>query len=328
MDAKRIGLGTRSLGPGTFERVSRLKALEEVVVRGPVEGFVLTRANVEHLKSLPALKELWISDVRIEGAALAAIGELHGLDTLTISDDGNSLENLHGLKQLRILRVYGLKEDSMHKLGGFPQLRELGLTSGLSDGGVSALSGLRELEAFSVEDQCSLTDAGLQKLRDLPRLRRVQLNDCRLTGSGFAGLKWPAIERIYLTGNPVSDSLASGLEGFPSLKGVLILKSPPQLTDKYLCRIARTLHALEDLKGGLGPEVTDRGIECLKGHASLREIWLTDTSVTPAAAQILRSIPTLREVKFPAGWPMPEVEALYWELQARRSRDLKEQKKK
>jgi hypothetical protein len=98
-----------------------------------------------------------------------------------------------------------------------------------------------------------ITDKGLAYLREAPQLESLQFGSPgEVSEAGLANLRYLShLRRLNLKGFEMSDEIMLHLAG---------------------------LQELEDLS--LGPGVTDRGLECLRGMQKLRKLDLTATKVT------------------------------------------------
>jgi hypothetical protein len=106
------------------------------------------------------------------------------------------------------------------------------------------------------------TNADLERLSGLTRLRTLNLGGTRITDAGLADLKGQTgLEELYLLATPLTDA---GLDHLRGLTGLRIL----------------------DLSA---TRVTDRGLEHLKGLTGLRTLNLAATRVTPRAIWTLRA---------------------------------------
>jgi hypothetical protein len=106
---------------------------------------------------------------------------------------------------------------------------------GFTDAEIDAVIECPEVVDLTME-RVSITDAGLVKLKALPKLRRLILNDCPITGRGLetlAGL--PLRDQLFsigLRGSQVKDEDLVWLKDFPALERVDV--SQTSLTDACL----------------------------------------------------------------------------------------------
>ena len=187
------------------------------------------RVTGRGLCALPRLEHVVLSGCAAQDDALAGLAPLPGLDSLVLDRNralqGPGLTHLTGLSRLRRLslnRCTSVAEQHLRHLHPLAALRQLdlgGLTlsdAGLagicrlralrslrvnanidrgwideriSDAGLAPLSQLAALERLELEVGCGVTDAGLDHLAGLPRLREVSLNYTAVTPDGVARLE-------------------------------------------------------------------------------------------------------------------------------------------
>ena len=134
-------------------------------------------------------------------------------------------------------------------------------------------------------------DADLAHLKGLTGLRRLNLNDAKVTDAGLEHLAdMTALQTLVLSGTAVTDA------------GLAHLKSLRRLQMLDLWSTAVTGAGLEHLKGGTGlrtlrladTKVADAGLEHLRGLRGLRELDLRFTKVTDAGLKQLKGLTGLR----------------------------------
>jgi hypothetical protein len=107
--------------------------------------------------------------------------------------------------------------------------------SGFTDDAIDAVIECPQVVDLTLE-KVSITDAGLAKLRGLPELSRLILNDCPISGSGLQTLsELPLREKMYsigLRGTMLKDGDLTWLKECPRLQRVDV--SQTALTDASL----------------------------------------------------------------------------------------------
>jgi len=158
-------------------------------------------------------------------------------------------------------------------------------------------------------DNPSVDDAALQRLKDLQHLWQIGLHRTRITDAGLKTLgDIASLEVVQISGTGVTDAGIQHLGRLPRLRslncgstkvtaaGLIALrqKADPRflylsslnLSDSGLKQIVTAFGKLERLDVAFNP-ITDVGLESLMGMTSLRELGLLDTTVTKAGVQKL-----------------------------------------
>ena len=186
-----------------------------------VGNFTISDVELAELKHLTPLKRLRISAARISDEGLAFLPELKELESLDISHNGTRLTN-----------------NCLHH--------------------VRKLSGLRELV---LHNNVRINDVGLERLQELTKLRKLNLNGTRITDSGLAHLEnMIHLTDLQLGGTRITDA---GLVHLRELK--------------YLRMLNRS-----------GTPITNAGLADLKRLQTLGRLMLDYTKVTPAGVNGLK----------------------------------------
>lgn len=133
-----------------------------------------------------------------------------------------------------------------------------------------------------------ISDAGLESLKDLKKLRVLQLPGTAITDRGLATIasQWPDLTELRVGRTRVTDAGLRHLSGMKRLQalgllnddvtddGLAVLSGLPELNDLYLS----------------GTKITDQGLWQLS-HLRLKEIRLENTAVTDAGLEFLRAMP-------------------------------------
>jgi hypothetical protein len=145
---------------------------------------------------------------RRQREAVAAIDKMGGMTWYDYQDDAHDaaatsvtpptprwLRKLFGIDLFSdVISVYaaGMKDADIGVLDGFPGIRRLLVSSRhFSDAGLRSLKKLSKLTTLDID--APITDAGLQHLRDLPRLKVVNLYHTKTTKRGVELFRqsWP-----------------------------------------------------------------------------------------------------------------------------------------
>lgn len=193
--------GTQVDGDG-LKHLRGLTILQSLDLSGTrVDG-----AGLKHLRGLVRLKELHLGGTRVDGPALAHLRGLVHLQRLDLDGtrvDGAAMEHLRGLTELHYLSLMltDVDDAGLERLQGLTNLETIRLGETLvTDDGLEALAASPRLhwvelfdptldDAVCTDDDPRITDAGLARLIQLPRLVRLSLAGSRLTEARIDGLQ-------------------------------------------------------------------------------------------------------------------------------------------
>ena len=211
---------------------------------------------------------------------------------------GDLLKNLHGLKNLKALYLFG---------------------TDVSDGELQHLDELPNLESIDLGG-CNVTTEGILQLRSSRKLKRLGLDDIRPplndNDIGRIASAWPNLESISLGSCQITDA---GLSHVGNLRRLRYLNvSRTQITDKGLGSLAglsqlTTLHAnntriLDQGMVHLGAMeslekldlnytgISDRGLREVRGLTNLKRIYFLGTKVTDDGLEYLKPLKTIEFV--------------------------------
>jgi internalin A len=293
---KRLDLSFTYVSDPGIERLQQLKQLEELTL-DTTEA--ITDAAVSYLRANKHLRKLVLRGTDITDVGMPYIAELTDLRSLDLNDTmvGNvGFESLPALSQLEELNLGGTRitGTNLNFLKLLPKLKKLSfngiqrrnggacwspLITDLDLDTISLLSGLEDLNLgvgvslgrtgkpvgagnCRLAGGIRLTDLGLAKLAKLTKLKRLDISGAKITPAGLKVLKnLPQLERLSLWNCKALDDSAA-----PELAAI------SKLTNLDL-------------------SYTSAGDETLKALAALpnlRLLYLTDTKVTPAAAEAFR----------------------------------------
>ncbi len=165
-----------------------------------------------------------------------------------------------------------VSDTTMDEVGALSGLKRLSTGNGtrVTDAGVEKLRNLKRLEYLFLGNP-KVTDAGVKHLRGLTNLKDLRLPNTRLTDDGIPDLvRISKLEWLSLSNTHVTDEGLIRLRGLSGLKGLFIQNT----------------------------EVTDRGLENLTAFTRLEERRLHGTRVTDEGVRNLqRALPGLRVIK-------------------------------
>jgi hypothetical protein len=295
---KRLDLAFTYVTDRGIKELGRLRQLQELNLE---TAEFLTDASMAHLHAnQPTLRKLVLRGVDITDAGMPYVGKLTGLQSLDIShtmlgDVG--LEHLPELSQLEHLKLGGtlITGLNLNFLKLLPKLKTLSLngiqrrnagacwTPRITDldlDTIAMLSGLEELDlgvgvnlgmggkpAAVGGSNCKVTgglqisDLGLAKLTSLKNLKRLNVNGARLSPAGIKVLQGLPLERLSVWNIPaLDDSAAEVLAGIPTLVNLDMSYTP----------------------------VSDLGLQHLASLKNLKQLYLTETKVTPEAVALFQ----------------------------------------
>ena len=162
----------------------------------------------------------------------------------------------------------------------------------VTDAGLEPLKGLPRLRTLQL-DNTQVTDAGLGHIEGLNQLRGLSLNLTMVTDAGLEHLKGlTKIEGLYLAGTEVTDAGLVSLKALPNLQ-VLDLNGT-KVTDAGLSRLIGQTK-IEELYLA-GTKVSDTGLVSLKGLPDLHVLNLDGTKVTDAGLAHLAGMTNLHRL--------------------------------
>jgi internalin A len=141
---------------------------------------------------------------------------------------------------------------------------------------VGRMLGLEELILFPARQ---VTDAGVAHLRGLKHLKKILIDQSRMTDEGLRTLaELPELEHLKLYRHGFSDAGLAHLKRATKLKTLLIGSGTSGVTDAGLASL-QGLADLEELDVS-GSMVTDAGLDRLRGLTKLKDVGVNGTSVT------------------------------------------------
>lgn len=292
---KRLDLSFTYVSDAGIERLQKLPQLEELTLDATE---AITDAAVSYLRANKSLKKLVLRGTDITDVGMPYIATLTGLKSLNLAhtmvgDVG--LESLPALSQLEELDLGGTRITgiNLNFLKLLPKLKKLSfngiqrrnagacwtpLITDLDLDTISLLSGLEDLNLgvgvslgksgvavgagnCHVTGGIQLTDLGVAKLAKLTKLRRLDISGAKITPAGLKALEKLPLERLSLWNCTALDDAAA-----PELASISKLTT---LDLSYTSAGDATLKSLAALP-------------------NLKQVYLTDTKVTPAAVAAFR----------------------------------------
>ena len=231
-----------------------------------------------YLPSFPRLSEFWAEFTDLDDDALAAIGELHGLQYLRLrevqmTDHGfQELKHLQNLTRLALTQIP--VDDGLEALAHLQNLTSLNLTRIPVKKSLEVISTLTQLNYLDLSEIPSVTGDILEMIGQLTKLEGLSLEMRTLTDeniSHLSGLKRLTQLRLALK-TPMS---------YPrqlTSKGIQVFSELPQLQQLQLSSIP-----LDEASSNLLGQLTQ-----------LRYLALKDSGLSPACRlQLKKSLPDL-----------------------------------
>ncbi len=146
-----------------FAPLTRLSQLSEL----RIEGDGVTRECLKQLAALPRLRKLAIVGALLDDAALAELNGLASLEELEVNEQAAQILDLHGLKELRALRLRRFRAPLI-RLTDLPRLANIELNGATLDAvscqNISALPALASLKINDATTRDPLVFDGCPKL--------------------------------------------------------------------------------------------------------------------------------------------------------------------
>jgi len=285
--------------------------------------------DVETLAALASLPGLVRLDLTRTGVADAALAQLRSSSYLQdvnlwgcedLSDAGLvPLGNLHSLRVLDLGRCTGIGDGGVQHLTTLGALQYLGLAgTRVTDQGVRLLADLSALEQLDLAETAitgatvgdlrgleSLVDLslfrcvrfgneGMAHLRDVRRLRRINLGACgQLTDAGLVHMRrLGGLQSLSLEETGITDA---GLSLLDSCIGMRLLDlSWTRVTDEGAARLL-AMSGLMALSLA-GTFVGDGGLRILRAFSDLGRLDLAHTHVSDRGMASLAQLPSLKEL--------------------------------
>ncbi|OYV85611.1 MAG: hypothetical protein B7Z73_13230 [Planctomycetia bacterium 21-64-5] len=157
--------------PITDDDLERIVAVMPELWALSLEKPEVTNAGMVHLRRLRQLRQLSLTRAKI---------------------DSDGLANLEALSELRWLELdlTNVGDDGLKHLRHLPALTTLSLQlTGITDAGLIELTKLPALDNFLDLNGTEVTDAGVETLKQLRRLRRLELGRTKVTAEGIRKLR-------------------------------------------------------------------------------------------------------------------------------------------
>jgi hypothetical protein len=220
-------------------------------------------------------------------------------------------------------------DDVLQWLPSFPRLKRLLLKEGqATDDGLAHVSGLRDLEVFFVWDARAVSDAGIEHLRGLDRLKNIHVSNSQIGDGALAVFgSLPALEELSLQGNAFTDDGVRHLVGLSQLRSLWIggkTRYSDEVTthlsqllnlqelDLQPCRLSddglRQLAPLRQLrrlyvgaKHGTEDTISNESLPTLLAMRELTDLSINNTQLDDDAARQIADLPNLKTLMLTVG---------------------------
>lgn len=227
-----------------LRRLSKMRQLRSIDLRGNMEAGDMTLAAVGKLPQLTALKH---RSTAVTDSGLADLAASPSLESLLMQDfvitnaAGPELAKLAKLSSLEIFRCQGFGSEGVLALAGMPitrltlrdlpdvgdpglavlaqlsQLKRLYLheLASLGDEGLRHLASARELEVLDIWSLPRMTDATVQVIAGLPNLKELSIRETGVTEASAAAIAaMPKLQSLtYKDNGPLSAETRAKLTG-------------------------------------------------------------------------------------------------------------------
>lgn len=257
-----------------MERLSGLPRLQNFHLRNTM----FSNQSYRHLTSFPRLSEFWVEFTDLNNDAMAAMGELHGLQYLRLREVQMTNHGFRELKHLQNLTRLVLTQipldEGLEALSHLQNLTSLNLTRIPVKKSLEVISSLTQLKYLELSEIPSVTGDVLEMIGQLTNLEGLSLEMSTLTDenvSHLSGLKRLTQLSLTLT------APASHPRRLTS-KGIQVLSELPQLRQLQLSAIP-----LDQASANLLGQLTQ-----------LRYLALNDSGLPPTCClQLKKSLPDL-----------------------------------
>ncbi|MBI2804226.1 MAG: hypothetical protein HYX68_04480 [Planctomycetes bacterium] len=164
----------------------------------------------------------------------------------------------------------------------------LGGDGAVTDSGLTALAGLKNLQTLALE-RSDVTDEGMKTIGKLARLRHLDLWGVGITGRGLKELA-PLKNLRCLMLSSVGDSDLKEITRFTDLETLVL--SAAEVTDKEM-RQLKSLKKLRTLNLGR-TKITDIGLKEIATLAALENLSVHRTKITDAGLKEIAALPRLQ----------------------------------
>lgn len=294
-----VAICLRRVGtPADLHRISRIETLRRLDFSRNWVGGRVSGEQVRALAQLRGLREINLNATPLGEEALAALGQISGLETLDLGWTGirgPATVYLWGLQHLRELDLSGLaiRDDDLRGIVALRNLERLNLTdTDVRAEGARYLRGLPHLRELALP---YLTPGIAEELKHLQALESLKLDKARGEELGLlSGMD--CLKRLDLTQTgPIGAPQLRALEHLKGLRSLSLARSGA-LKDSALEALSH-LSGLEELDlATCNGHYGDAGIRALKSLTRLQSLNIAGSAVTEEGLRTVASLPELRRL--------------------------------
>ena len=238
--------------------------------------YIATLSNVIALDVGNVTWGLEEDEVKVSGDAIAQIGQMTWLEELEVSGSGFEEKDwsfLPKCKSLRVLRI--------------------GPNVTITDVFFQHVAEVRSLEVLDLRGtDDSFSDGALARLSALQRLKELRFSSPHITDNGIDSLaRLSDLETLWAFGNVTARSLEH-LRPLQKLRGLAIGVEHVSTTEMKVVAQFKNLELLDLSRAEIG----DDQVAVLRGHPSLKKLYLTSADVTDSSLGIFESLKNLEHV--------------------------------
>lgn len=265
-------------------------AAPEDVVSLSLYSTPVTDAGLAHLKGLTNLRSLELSFCKVGDAGLAHLKGLSRLESLYLYGTrvkGPGLEHLKGLTKLKSLSLDSAlyTDEALAMLAKADKLHVVNAAAWRGGGRPTSAGAVL---SFTLRD-APVTDAGLAHLKGLVNLESLSLYKTRVKGPGLAHLAgMKKLKSLYLGDVPFTDDLLGILVKADKLHAISRAAKSGTGRPANLAEI--NSFSLAD------SQVTDAGLEHLRGLAGLQSLNLQKAPIKGPGLAHLKGLAKLRTI--------------------------------
>lgn len=233
---------------------------------------------LKQLHGLPNLQELYLLGTDVSDRELRHLGDLPNLETIDLSYCKITAAGILQLRSSRKLKCLLLANTRPHTddktlkqiAAAWPDLESLSLADGgITDAGLTHVRNLRRLRYLNVS-RTQITDNGLKSLAGLTHLTTLHAGYTKISDRGMAHLgKVTSLEKLDLNHTGITDRGLRQLQRLRNLKRIYFV----------------------------GTKVTDTGLDYLKPLRTIEFVGPSENNSPEALEQLKESLPLFKSNK-------------------------------
>jgi len=272
---------------GALESVVSSAEAAASITKLELQGEDVTGDGLKHLRLMPNLHSLTISNGRMSTAELAHIAYAASLRNLYLGgskSDDELIEQLAALEHLETLELWAtqISPGAASGLSKMKNLKVLDCSGTRIDD--TTVAGLLSLPLRSLNlSKTKITNASIPVLLNIQTLESLSVAQTEVTGASFKGYNRAGLKQLDV------GATQFGIDGFAAIKGMKSLEElnvhDAGLVEHTKANVFRTFPKLKILNAGAN-SITDAGMKVFfKGHRSLEHLnlegnrWITNNGL-------------------------------------------------